>query len=368
MEMAAPPELTDLPLYANDATLCAKWRVLYPTWQKTFSHVDVMAEVRAAHAWEMANPAKSKKDRPRFLTNWLKRHADQTAQPTQLTPEQERRLRFQAKYETELSPNWPGGKSHMHAESWNKVIDAMSDDEMDAVFAFMLQHKPDNRRPIVPNFWHALKAVRAQFDEKPFETCAICTGSGFIVLPAVQKRMPDKTVKFVFGEEDAGPLYDYAFPCRCTAGIARGRHMKVSPASCDAAWEYWKDVRKSAGYQQETEAMTLEQFLAKRRHDQFSPNSILKDTKIASLQAAGLAKNGGLYGQRGSTIKEWSKRQEKAAAIDAIQKACASVERQEDKRPTSKDRSSDTASDGFQRLIPEPTPKPAEPSDDDLPF
>jgi hypothetical protein len=71
-----PAELRDLSLYARDASLCKRWSELFPTWREAYPGVDVLAEVKAAHAWEVANPDRRKVNRPKFLTNWLKRAQD----------------------------------------------------------------------------------------------------------------------------------------------------------------------------------------------------------------------------------------------------------------------------------------------------
>jgi hypothetical protein len=68
--------LASLSLYAEDEKLCKRWFALYPEWQKAYPGVDVLAEVRKAHAWEISNPRRIKKDRPRFLAAWLARAQD----------------------------------------------------------------------------------------------------------------------------------------------------------------------------------------------------------------------------------------------------------------------------------------------------
>ena len=69
------PELEELRLYRNDEKLRKRWPDLLEAWRQAYPGVDILAEVRKAHAWEMANPSKRKRDRARFLTNWLGRAA-----------------------------------------------------------------------------------------------------------------------------------------------------------------------------------------------------------------------------------------------------------------------------------------------------
>lgn len=71
-----PDELAGLTLYAADAKLCKRWAELKTAWQQACPGIDVLAEVRKAHAWEVANPKKVKKDRARFLGSWMNRAQD----------------------------------------------------------------------------------------------------------------------------------------------------------------------------------------------------------------------------------------------------------------------------------------------------
>lgn len=76
-----PSDLKDLPLYAADVKLCNGWAELSPAWGQAFPGIDVVAEVRKAHAWEVANPARRKVNRPRFLAGWLARAQDSKHAP-----------------------------------------------------------------------------------------------------------------------------------------------------------------------------------------------------------------------------------------------------------------------------------------------
>lgn len=71
-----PAELKGLNLYEIDSKLCEKLPTLMPAWKDAFPGVDIVAEIKKAHAWELANPTKQKKNRARFLQNWLTRAQD----------------------------------------------------------------------------------------------------------------------------------------------------------------------------------------------------------------------------------------------------------------------------------------------------
>lgn len=71
-----PEDLRGLALYSEDARLCGRWDELKTAWTTAYPGVDVLAEVRKAHAWETANPSRRKVQRARFLSGWLSRAQD----------------------------------------------------------------------------------------------------------------------------------------------------------------------------------------------------------------------------------------------------------------------------------------------------
>jgi hypothetical protein len=70
---SVPSELTGLELYEVDDKLCSRFEKNMKAWKKAYPFLDVLQEIRKAHAWEMANPKRRKKDRARFIANWLSR-------------------------------------------------------------------------------------------------------------------------------------------------------------------------------------------------------------------------------------------------------------------------------------------------------
>ena len=71
-----PEALACLDLYKVDQRLCKAWEGLLDGWLSAFPGLDVLREVRQAHAWELANPKCRKSDRPRFLHTWMQRSND----------------------------------------------------------------------------------------------------------------------------------------------------------------------------------------------------------------------------------------------------------------------------------------------------
>lgn len=71
-----PDDLKGLFLYESDAKLCARYPELLKSWKVSFPGLDVLQIIKKAHAWEVANPTKRKKNRPVFLNAWLSREND----------------------------------------------------------------------------------------------------------------------------------------------------------------------------------------------------------------------------------------------------------------------------------------------------
>lgn len=71
-----PNELEGLFLYEKDEKLINLWPKLIEAWKTAFPGIDIIAEVKAAHAWEVSNPKRQKVNRARFLQNWMARAQD----------------------------------------------------------------------------------------------------------------------------------------------------------------------------------------------------------------------------------------------------------------------------------------------------
>ncbi len=84
-----PAELQGLALYEKDKKLIQAWPELKVALEKANPGVVVKLEVAKAHAWEVANPQRRKRDRPRFLTSWMARAQDRPRPQTEAkTPRQ----------------------------------------------------------------------------------------------------------------------------------------------------------------------------------------------------------------------------------------------------------------------------------------
>ena len=70
---STPVELRGLELYEGDVKLRRRWPSLLKAWGRAHPGVDIGAEVARAHAWEVANSTRRKKDKARFLGGWLSR-------------------------------------------------------------------------------------------------------------------------------------------------------------------------------------------------------------------------------------------------------------------------------------------------------
>ena len=68
-----PPELQGLSLYETDCYFIKHFKECMRSWKMAFPRLDVLAEIKKAHAWEVTNPSRRKENRPRFINNWLSR-------------------------------------------------------------------------------------------------------------------------------------------------------------------------------------------------------------------------------------------------------------------------------------------------------
>ncbi len=75
-EYTVPVALRGLKLYEKDERLCKRWDALYAAAQAAYPGVDLLGELRSAHAWEVANVTRRKKDRARFLNMWWAKAQD----------------------------------------------------------------------------------------------------------------------------------------------------------------------------------------------------------------------------------------------------------------------------------------------------
>ena len=95
--LVVPEALKGLSLYEKDVVLCKQWGDLYSGWLEAYPAVDILQAIKSAHAWELSNKANRKKNRSRFLNNWLARNQDSAVRvPTNKTFEtfQEREKRI----------------------------------------------------------------------------------------------------------------------------------------------------------------------------------------------------------------------------------------------------------------------------------
>jgi len=71
-----PEDLKDCFLYVLDENLCRRWEELMLAWRVAYPGIDIVAEIKKAHCWEVNNKRRRKRNRPRFLTTWLDRAQD----------------------------------------------------------------------------------------------------------------------------------------------------------------------------------------------------------------------------------------------------------------------------------------------------
>lgn len=74
--LAPPPELLELELYRKNKKLLESFGLLMITWKQAYPGVNLLAELKKAHAWEVANPKRRKVDKVGFLQRWMARAQD----------------------------------------------------------------------------------------------------------------------------------------------------------------------------------------------------------------------------------------------------------------------------------------------------
>lgn len=77
------PWLLGLDLYLADEKLMTKIWTVDKAWMKAYPGIDIGMEIKKAHAWEITNPDRAKKNRIKFFNTWLSRAQDRPrmAQP-----------------------------------------------------------------------------------------------------------------------------------------------------------------------------------------------------------------------------------------------------------------------------------------------
>jgi len=86
--------LRGLKLYEGDKRLAGQIENCLEAWEKAFPGIDIAREIAKAHAWEVSNPARRKRNRIRFLYNWLSRAFEHRRRRPALSLREER-LHFQ---------------------------------------------------------------------------------------------------------------------------------------------------------------------------------------------------------------------------------------------------------------------------------
>lgn len=71
-----PKAFAGLELYESDAKFCKQWPSLLKALVEAYPNKDILAEIRKAHAWEVANPDRRKRARGKYFRGWMSRASD----------------------------------------------------------------------------------------------------------------------------------------------------------------------------------------------------------------------------------------------------------------------------------------------------
>lgn len=82
-----PMELKGLGLYETDTYLCDNLPRMLIEWTRRYPAINIVEIVKDCHIWELENPHRQKKNRIRFIGNWL-RNERGTPPASRVPPEQ----------------------------------------------------------------------------------------------------------------------------------------------------------------------------------------------------------------------------------------------------------------------------------------
>ena len=231
-----------------------------------------------------------------------------------MTPEQ-KLLSFRSWYEAEIG-RFPGDSAE-ESKPWLIFVVKIPEERIAGLVRATAEDwggRPG--KPRLREFRATWQALRASEYEQgpPKRRCGLCEGSGYIVVPARLEKGPDGKTAYRFPGETTGVLSTYAFPCRCGLGRKIQARDKIPEPVCVTAREVLLDLRKSAGYQQEAEPISLREFMKLRRNTKLSPSGLAIDLVIESLVENGQVDEEGMKrldaqrNQSGRTIAALEKR------------------------------------------------------------
>ena len=90
-KIECPNDFKNLELYSDKTlpgiqALWNKWESVKSAGETAYPGIDIVRELKKAHAWEIANTSKRKTDRLKFLNNWFKRAQDDPRTPKVMKP------------------------------------------------------------------------------------------------------------------------------------------------------------------------------------------------------------------------------------------------------------------------------------------
>jgi hypothetical protein len=81
-----PEDLRDAPLLFEDPSLVKRWNELQGRWRRQCPAVEVKKEIARAHNWLVDHPERRRKNKVRYLDNWMQRAQEEAAKNPKPTP------------------------------------------------------------------------------------------------------------------------------------------------------------------------------------------------------------------------------------------------------------------------------------------
>jgi len=74
--LSIPEEIKGLKLYETNQRLICMLPEMIVIWKRVFKELNIAEEIKLAHAWEVIHASRRKKDKIKFLHNWMRKACD----------------------------------------------------------------------------------------------------------------------------------------------------------------------------------------------------------------------------------------------------------------------------------------------------
>jgi len=164
------------------------------------------------------------------------------------TEKQDKGRRFQALYESFIG-NFPKGGL---VQVWEDFLDKVTENDLESLVRAVAKEYLDKaRKPLLPAFEKELQRIEAEkgaLADRLFDDCEICD-RGLMVFPACYVPVQNdagETIRqdFFIGNPQAGRLFLFAIPCKCSQGqrYAHARKMRFTELYQTRAFNWLRSI------------------------------------------------------------------------------------------------------------------------------